>query len=142
MKWSTNRVCKRFFSAVVERFEKHQNGVSKNYNIYNLTNPFWINLGLSTFKFASNSVCVEIPCNGLDKSYVVGLDFLAMFDHVETAWGRPYVRAENSLIVVEVILVNYWDDERSKAFQTSAKDASCPCGGMCMRHLTKLHFEC
>lgn len=50
---------------------------------------------------------------------MIGLDVIRMFDDISVSWTRPLVFAGvvcgEARVMVELILVDYWDDDRASA---------------------------
>lgn len=75
---------------------------------------FWEIYEGSNVRIASNSVRVVVP-----RQFAIYPDFVAMFDQTSVGWSRASVNAEivdgEPRVVVELVLVDSWDDDRAAA---------------------------
>lgn len=76
---------------------------------------FWDIYSSSTINYEYNSVQVVLP-NG----FAIYADFVDMFGRTSVGWGTPSVGGKiidgESYTVIDVLLVDYWDDKRAAAW--------------------------
>lgn len=82
----------------------------------------WMTYEKSSIQIEVNSVRVILPGD-----WTIGLDFFDMFDGTEMAWSLPAIGAElvdgQPRVVIDLVLVDSWDDDRHKAWLAVAASA-------------------
>ena len=66
----------------------------------------------SVIAFDRNSVRVTLP-----NKLAIYPDVVVLFDDAETAWSRVWIDAEGDHVVLDVTLVDSWDDSRSSMWR-------------------------
>lgn len=83
---------------------------------------YWEIYSSSEIKIENNSVDVLLP-NG----FAVYPDFIAMFGKTSVGWSIPSVSAilvdGEARLAIDLILIDYWDDERHAKWLTEHPDA-------------------
>jgi hypothetical protein len=89
--------------------------------------PSWVIYRAADLRIDDNCARIVLPVG-----WMIGLDFVRMFDDTSVAWTVPTLAAEVvggvARVVVEVILVDCWDDARAAAWSAarSGRDGARP----------------
>ena len=156
--WSNNQVCKTYFLQILDRFLKHNqcevegetiargNRDAAHVAIWGddttVRNGFFWGIFIDVrFEFLQNEVAVHLPAE-----QHIRTDFIAMFEGAMTAWtglgvyATQYIDFQTSQpshtngalhVVLDGLLVDYWDDGKTVAWQVKHPNLLCPCGNWC-----------
>lgn len=129
--WSTDRIAEQYRAEVRGRFEAEnaewlaheraaQAKIRAECDAEGRPHPDWMVERNSFYWDIITASVIEIDMNAvrvvLPSGYAIYPDFIEMFCGTTVGWSKPSIGAEiadgEPRVVVELILVDYWDDER------------------------------
>lgn len=138
--WTDEQIQKAFLDEVRQRFEAEnadyrefcrqdlesvkgrpdwERTVAENPHLADIEDsPLWEVYKETTFEFEFvNAVRIILPPND-----TFWPDLLDMFDHTAVAWSwlsiKPYMKDGKARLALDLILIDYWDDEREAKWRT------------------------
>jgi hypothetical protein len=111
--WSTERVQQRFREEIHLRFEAENAQQKKEEaEAASMEEPgdsyLWEIYKRCAIKIDRNHVRVRFPAG-----FSIDQEVLAMFDNTEVGWTCPSIVADGATLVLDLLLVDSWNNERS-----------------------------